>query len=372
MKPLSMLIKPASSLCNLRCAYCFYHDISSHRMIPSYGIMSYDTLEIIVRKTFQEADGPVNFAFQGGEPTLAGLGFYQYLIACVKKYNNKNLSVLYAIQTNGLVIDQAWASFLAEHKFLVGLSLDGDKMIHNQLRYDADGKGSFSKVMQTSRLFQSVGVDFNILTVITRLVARHIERIYRFYQKQGFSWLQFIPCLPPLDAPEEEAPFALTAHDYGLFLKKLFDLWYDDLTQNHYVSIRQFDNWVRMAAGQPPELCGMNGHCTCQYVIEADGSVYPCDFYVTDPWRMGQITESSFAELAETETAKRFVNGSNQREASCDPCQWLPLCRGGCRRDREPGYSPTQPNQNMFCQAYLDFFPYAWPRMRQVAARLPR
>ena len=225
--------------------------------------------------------------------------------------------------------------------------------------------------MQASQLLQTAGVDFNILTVVTRLVARHIERIYRFYQKQHFNWLQFIPCLPPMDTPEEETPFSLTAHDYGLFLKKLFDLWYEDLTQNHYVSIRQFDNWVHMAAGQPPELCGMSGHCTCQYVIEADGSVYPCDFYVTDTWRLGRINESSFSELAESELARRFVNESDMLDESCGQCQWLLMCRGGCRRDRAPGYQSIRPGQNMFCQAYLDFFPYAWPRIRQIAARLP-
>lgn len=368
MRSLSLLIKPASSLCNLRCQYCFYHDVSEHREIPSYGMMQPDLLENIVRQAFIESDGPVTFAFQGGEPTLTGLDFYENLISLVSRYNTKRLPVHYALQTNGQVIDDQWSRFLARNHFLVGLSLDGDKATHDALRTDAQGKGSYSKVMQTVASFRKHQVEFNILTVVNSNVARHIEKIYRFYRRQKFDFVQFIPCLTPIGTDPADIHFSLTAERYAQFLIKLFDLWYADLMNGHYTSIRHFDNWVRMMAGQRPELCGMTGECTCQLVIEADGSVYPCDFYVTDNWRLGFVTQQSFAELTGSEKALEFIQHSHQLDPACSECQWYPLCRGGCRRDRELFPPESGLGQNQFCQAYREFFPHVVERL-QILAR---
>ncbi len=367
MQSISLLIKPASSLCNLRCQYCFYHDVSEHRLIPSYGMMPVERLEAIVRQAFAESDGPVTFAFQGGEPTLAGLDFYQRLVSFAKKYNVKSKPVHFALQTNGQVINEEWADFLSEHRFLVGLSLDGDKAIHDAMRQDANGKGSFNQVMRAVNYFRQSGVEFNILTVINSLVARHIEKIYRFYRKNNFDYLQFIPCLPPLGADPKDISFSLSAERYSQFLKKLFDLWANDFIQGQYVSIRYFDNLVRMIAGEQPELCGMNGSCSCQFVIESDGSVYPCDFYVTDEWRLGYVGDQSFEQLGTSEKAKSFLAQPGSRLDLCDKCEWLPLCRGGCRRDRELPGPGSDLGKNQFCEAYQTFFPYAWPRLRQLA-----
>ena len=154
----------------MRCKYCFYADITDNREVKSYGIMSEETLENLIKKAFEYASGSATFAFQGGEPTLAGLNFYRKLLEFEKKYNLKSIPVQNAIQTNGYVIDDEWAKFLAENKFLVGLSMDGTKDIHDSLRLDATGKGTFSRVQKTARLFNKYGVEFNILCVVNNFI----------------------------------------------------------------------------------------------------------------------------------------------------------------------------------------------------------
>ena len=365
MPPLSLLIKPASSLCNLRCHYCFYHSLSSGRSVASYGLMTDEVQEAIVRRAFAETDGLLTLAFQGGEPTLCGLDYYRRLIALVAQYNTKKIPVQYALQTNGQVIDAEWACFLAEHHFLVGLSLDGYKDLHDSLRVDGRGKGSHIKVLQAADLFDTYKVDYNILTVISDRLARHADKIYRFYEKHHFQYLQFIPCLAPLDADPGKDPHALSPERYAGFLLRLFDLWYDDITRGKPVSIRLFDNWVRMLSGERPEQCGLNGVCTCQLVIESDGSVYPCDFYVTDEWHLGSVLTDRFEDLVQSDKARLFVGQSQPVPDGCRDCHWYPLCRNGCRRDRETGGRTT--GMNRFCPAYKAFFEKAYPRLDNLA-----
>ncbi len=363
MPPLTLLIKPASGNCNLRCRYCFYEDISCKRAQSSFGMMTDETLRYLVEKAFSEAEGGVTFAFQGGEPTLVGLPFYKKLIFYIDTYNTQKLPVQKTIQTNGVLIDEEWASFLAEQRFLVGLSLDGPRELHDLNRVTPSGKGSFDQVMRAVSLFEKYKVEYNILCVVTKRVASHIKEVYRFFGKQGFCYLQFIPCLDPLGESRGKHPYSLTHADYTVFLKTLFDRWYEDIAKGSYVSIRQFENYVQMLRGNPPESCGMSGRCACYFVVEADGSVYPCDFYVLDEWQLGSIFEGSFAALQSSETAQRFIGGSACLDPKCRACKWYPLCRGGCRRDREA-------ERNYFCQSYMDFFEYALPRLQELARYL--
>lgn len=365
MPPLSLLIKPASSLCNLRCRYCFYHSLSSGRAIASYGLMSEAVLETIVRRAFAEADDSVTLAFQGGEPTLRGLDFFRLLIELVTRYNTKKLAVQYALQTNGQVIDDDWARFLSEHHFLVGLSLDGYKDLHDSLRVDNQGNGSFRQVMQAAALFDQHKTDYNMLTVVSERLARHAEKVYRFYAKRQFQYLQFIPCLAPLDTDPKDDPYALSAERYAGFLLRLFELWSEDIIRGVPVSIRLFDNWVRMLAGEQPEQCGLSGVCTCQLVVEADGSVYPCDFYVTDEWRLGHVQTDRLTDLVRSDLALRFVELSRLVPAECRGCRWYPICRNGCRRDRVT--AAGIPGLNHYCLAYQAFFEQAYPRLESLA-----
>ena len=356
-------------MCNLKCKYCFYHSAASQRETACYGLMDIHLLEELVIKAFDYADGVCTFAFQGGEPTLAGLDFYKKLLEFQKKHNKKGIQVNNALQTNGIVINEEWAEFLAQNKFLVGLSLDGPKDIHDDMRVDAKRDGSFKAVMNTAKLFDKYKVEYNILTVVSGTVARHAAQVYNFFKKSGFKHLQFIQCLDPLGERFGGHEYSLKPERYAQFLKTTFDLWYKDLTENNYISVRAFDNYVSMTAGYPPESCGMSGVCTCYFVIESDGGVYPCDFYVLDEWLLGKIQDSSFDELIQTEAAKRFVKSSKHMDEKCRTCKWEFLCHGGCRRTREP-FEDGKPDLNYYCSAYKEFFDYAGDRIINIARRL--
>ncbi|HYE11636.1 MAG TPA: anaerobic sulfatase maturase [Patescibacteria group bacterium] len=366
MPPLYLLIKPASGLCNLRCKYCFYHDISENRETASYGIMSNGSLEAVVRKGLAYADQECTFSFQGGEPTLAGLDFFQELIRFQQKYNYKKVRISNIIQTNGYIIDDQWAEFFAKNRFLVGLSLDGIKEINDFHRVESNGKGTHSAIMRCVQLFKKLHVEFNILTVITAQSAKKIEKIYNFYKKSDLKYLQFIPCLDPLGEPRGKHAYSLSPEQYTYFLKKLFDLWYEDVRKRDFVYIRYFENLVGMVKGYAPESCGMLGHCTPQIVIEADTGVYPCDFYVFDKYRLGSLDTDSFEELEKARRESGFIQESIHIDDKCKHCRFEGLCRGGCRRDREPMVE-NRLSLNYYCSAYYEFFDYAIDRLHFLA-----
>lgn len=386
MPPLHLFIKPASGNCNLRCKYCFYTDVSSHRAVSSYGIMSSETLENIIKKAFSYASEECTFSFQGGEPTLAGLRFYQTLIQLCTQYNTETytgsptpLKLHFAIQTNGFQISEEWAAFLAEHHFLVGVSLDGTVHTHNVFRQTPDKNGTFTEIMHTIGLFKKYHVDFNILTVVNKKTAAAIDKIYRFYQRNEFDYLQFIPCLAPLEAAFPAEEYSLTPAEYGQFLCRLFDLWYIDFKAGKGISIRQFDNYLSLLLYGYAEACDMNGVCSMQNVIEADGSVYPCDFFVLDEYRLGNLNENGFMEINQKRKEMNFIEKSTEKQDFCLSCPHYSLCRGGCMRYRVmaahakaagstseilPGKLPA----NYFCQSYRQFFDYALPRLKELAA----
>ena len=370
MPALGVLIKPVSGSCNMRCRYCFYRDMMNKRETACCGIMSEDTLEQLIRQAFAYADTGCTFIFQGGEPTLRGLPFYERLIELVAAYNIRRLPVNYAFQTNGYTIDETWASFFAKHRFLVGLSVDGTKDIHNYFRPDQRDNGTFSAVLRSAACLDRAGVFYNILTVITAQLARHIEQVYSFYKKNRWSYQQYIPCLDPLGEPRGQERFSLTPSDYAAFLKKLFDLWYADLCTDKPVSIRYFDDLLLILKGYPPQSCGMVGQCSCQNVIEADGSVYPCDFYVLDDWKLGNIREQSFAQLHASPRAAAFIAASRPLPQKCRQCPWQALCRNGCRRDRL-GISKEESGENYYCAAFQEFLAYASPRLACLASSIP-
>lgn len=364
--PIHMLIKPASGACNMRCTYCFYCDETNKRETKNYGMMSLETLENLVKKPLQAGFSPCVFAFQGGEPTLCGLDFYKHFVALVAQYKPKDTEVQFAIQTNGYAIDNEWATFFAENNFLVGLSLDGNKRVHDSLRFDAFDKGTFNKVMHASQLFDNHKVEYNILTVVTANVAKNIKEIYEFYGRNNFIYQQYIPCLDPIGEDRGTYEWSLTPQLYTQFLTQLFDLWYRSFKRNKPISMRYFDNLVMLLMGYPPESCGMLGHCTFQNVIEADGSMYPCDFYVLDDYKIGNINTDSFDDINNIRSNIGFIQKSQYVDEDCKECQWAALCRGGCRRDRDT-FTDAPLEKNYFCPAFKQFFEYAVPRLQEVA-----
>jgi uncharacterized protein len=363
MPSASILIKPTSANCNMDCKYCFYKCLSSNREKYSLGFMSEETLENLVKEAISYADGFLTFAFQGGEPTLAGLDFYKRAVDFQKKYNHKGLIMENTIQTNGILIDDEWAEFLHENNFLVGLSLDGPKKLNDAARVDASGHGTFEGIMSAVNLLRQYKVDFNILTVVTDEISKKASYLYKFYKRNNFPYVQLIPCMDEEGRNKEvhSNPYSITPVGYGRFLCELFDLWYEDFVKGEIMDIRMFSNLAQMAAGYPAEECGMNGCCTCYFAVEGDGSVYPCDFYCMDEWKLGEVRDS-FSKLYGSDKAKKFVQSSVHTSEECSHCQYFKLCRGGCRRWREP-FSDGNPGLNYLCEGYKMFFEHTYERI---------
>ena len=299
MPHISLLVKPASSLCNMRCRYCFYADEAASRSQGSLGLMTRDTAAEMVRQALAAAgpSGQLTVAFQGGEPTVAGLGFFEDFVADMTRYNTARIPVAYAFQTNGLALDETWAAFLARNRFLVGVSVDGDKALHDEFRVDAGGKGTWNRVQKNLAMLLRAGVACNLLCVVTRRCARSAVRVYHALQKTGVEYLQFIPCLDPLDGPRGGQPWSLTPEEYGNFLCALFEEWYRDWAAGRYTSVRLFEDYVELAMGLPPSTCATSGRCGAYFVVEGDGSVYPCDFYALDRWKLGNLLETPLEAL---------------------------------------------------------------------------
>ncbi|MCK9478528.1 MAG: anaerobic sulfatase maturase [Firmicutes bacterium] len=351
----------------MRCKYCFYADVVSKREIKSYGIMNEETLEKLTRKALDYADGFCSFGFQGGEPTLAGLDFYKKLIEFQKLHNHKNVTIYNSIQTNGYGLDEEFVRFLGENKFLVGVSLDGSRAIHNKLRVDANGEGTYEKIIETTALLDKHRVDYNILCVVSRDVAQNPVAVYNSLKR--FKFLQFIPCIDGFNEPPSE--FSLTAKDYGHFLKETFSLYYKDFKNDNYISVRNFDNYISILMGRSPENCAMNGRCSCYFLIEGDGSTFPCDFYVLDEWKLGNVNTDSFQRMINSQKANEFVQTSQYVAPKCQKCKWYSLCRGGCRRDREP-FADGKLSLNKYCEGYIYFFENTYQRMLSIVKQIEK
>lgn len=366
-RAVTALLKPASSLCNMACSYCFYREIAAHREQASYGLMSRDTAEQLVEKTLSYADGgPVTYCFQGGEPLLAGVDFYRDFVERVKRCNKQGSSVSYSLQTNGLLLDEDFCRLFREHGFLVGVSLDGKSEIHNRFRTTADGKGTCNRVLQGIGLLRRYGVAFNILSVVTRASARNIRASWNFYRRQDYRYLQFIPCLEPMGCKPFSTGFAMDNREYEQFQKELFDLYLTDHLASRPVSVRHLDNLMARIQGGAVEQCDMQGRCLGQLVVEADGSVYPCDFYCKDPYRLGNIRTTSLEELGTSPVMKRFVQASLKVEEDCRKCPVWTLCRGGCRRERDY-LSDGELRRNLYCEGRRGFYEYVLERLRRLS-----
>ena len=360
MPAASILIKPASSGCNIACKYCFYHAIAQGREVANFGIMSDETLEELVRQTIVYAEGFASFAFQGGEPTLAGLDFFKRAVELQKQHNKKGLVIQNTIQTNGTLITEEWAEFLAKNDFLVGLSLDGPRGVNDFCRVDRLGGSIFDREMETVKLFRKHGVKFNICSVVTAKTADKIGSVYNFFKQKGFGFMQFIPCL---DAEECMKEYSLEPRAYGEFLCRLFDMWYNDFMSGKAVEIRQFTNYAQIAAGFAPEECGMCGRCTVYFAVESDGSVYPCDFYTQDEMKLGNISEG-FNVLWNSKKAQDFMEDSIEKPKECLECGYYGLCRGGCRRWRDVYGGGL--GVNYLCEGYKLFFSHCGERVEKL------
>ena len=352
MNPLTLLIKPAAGRCNMNCGYCFYRSLSAGR---ENRIMTRDTVDLLIRRIAAYRPSALAVMFQGGEPLLAGLDFYRYFIGAVRK--NLRVPVSFAMQTNGLLIDDAYAGFFRANGFLLGVSLDGNRETNDRNRVDNSGSGTFDRVMKSVAVLRRHKVEFNILSVVDDGNVNEIEETYRFFKKNDFSYIQFIPCVGA------RGNAFLATENYGLFLRKTFDLWYEDYAGGDYVSVRHIDNYLGILLGSPPESCAMCGVCGSYFTVEANGDIYPCDFYCDDAHRVGSLHDETPFEINEKHRA--FIEESKIIHERCQSCGYHFLCRGGCKKDRINGDS-----ENRYCKAYKDFFAYAGARIFEIASSI--
>lgn len=364
----SVLMKPSSGMCNMECAYCFYCDEMQKRKQESYGFMSEETLKNTIRKTLLPTEKAVCYAYQGGEPTLRGIDFFRKAVAFQKQYNKNHAVVQNAFQTNGYALNEEWCHFFKENNFLVGVSLDGIAQVHDQYRRDKAGNATFSRIEYGIHLLEKYQVDFNILTVVTKDTVEHIEEIYAYYRKKNWNYQQYIACLDPIGEKRGLRRYALTPEVYGEFLIRLFDLWYRDWEKGAAPYIRQFENYVGILAGYCPEACDQRGSCGIQNVVEADGSVYPCDFYMMDEYRLGNFSTDRLEQMDQKRKEIQFVERSLLLEEKCRECRYFYLCRGGCQRHREH-QEGTAEYQNYFCKGFRMFFEVCEERLKTVALK---
>lgn len=362
MPVISVLMKPVSGLCNMSCDYCFYCDVANKRSQESFGFMSEQTLKNIIRKTMLRAQGAISYAYQGGEPTLRGVEFFEKAVQLQKQYNKNGIRVYNAFQTNGYHIDDKWCRFFAENHFLVGVSVDGIEKTHDAYRHDRMGNGTYERVLQATKLMDEFEVDYNILTVANRKVANHIQEIYQSYKRNGWKYQQYIACLEPLGEEHEKKEYSLPKKQYGIFLTELFEMWYEDWKRGEEPYIRQFDNYMGIIKGYQAEACDLRGICGIQNVVEADGSVYPCDFYMLDEYKIGNFNEDCLDEIDRKREENGFVEQSKKLNPGCRECRYTKLCNGGCQRHREavPG---TEYYENYLCSGFQLFFDNCYEKM---------
>lgn len=364
MKQLSIMLKPASSLCNLRCRYCFYADITDLREVGSYGVMPLEKMrEMLEKLETQLAPGDrLTFAFQGGEPTLAGLPWFQEFTAITGRWD-PDITVHYALQTNATLLTDDWCRYLAAHGYLVGVSLDLLPQCHDSARVDAAGAGTYRRCLEAVERLNAFHVEYNVLCTLTRQVAKHPQQVWRTLKELDIRYAQFTPCLDALESPGKN-PYALTPRRFAQFYNQLFPLWLADFQRGEYRSVKLFDDVVNLMACGMPTACGIQGRCQPQLVVEADGSVFPCDFYCLDQYRVGSILENTLEELLEAAQASP-IQEPVPLPPLCGDCPYLGFCGGNCKRMRR---EITCAGPERFC-GYREFLDAAGPALAEIARR---
>ncbi len=366
MAPFTLLIKPTGSDCNLDCRYCFYKDRASE-VGQGRQRMSDEVLERIVKDYLQLGFPVAGFAWQGGEPALMGLGFYEKVVGLQKKYGRPDQEVCNALQTNATLLDDKWCRFLHDNNFLAGVSIDGPREFHDYYRVDHSGAGTFDKVTRAVETLKEYKVQFNMLILLNNKNVEHPDELFDFFVENDIRYLQFIPCVEVDRSTGRIAKFSITPQQYGDFLCKTFDRWCDHGPAK--LSIRDFDSILSYCVSGKHTLCTFDRQCSNYIVIEHTGDAFCCDFFVGTQWRLGNIFETPVEKLAAGSKKLAFARAKQNLCAKCLVCRYLAVCRGGCMKDRL-GF-PEQPSgQSYFCRSYKQFFEYAMPRFMQIAASL--
>jgi uncharacterized protein len=362
----SLLIKPASAVCNLDCSYCFYLDREAdpYKTLPARR-MSLETLERMVDSFLFYSYPNSVFAFQGGEPTLAGLPFFEKLVEWQKQYGRDGQAVSNALQTNGVLIDENWCALFREYHWLIGISIDGPEEMHDLYRLNKAGHGTWRKVMNAIETMQKHKADFNVLCVLSQANVEKPKEVYKFFRGLGIDFIQYIP-LSEFDNEGNRLPFTITPEQYGRFMCETFDLWWPERRK---VRIRYFDNVAEALAGQRPGNCTMHETCDSYVVVEYNGDVYPCDFFVESSWKLGNVNLDSWPELARKQKRFQFAANKALPHPACEVCEWQSICHGGCPKHRK---DPRRRFEDLdyFCSAYKMIFAKVTGPLKKDVERL--
>jgi serine-type anaerobic sulfatase-maturating enzyme len=394
-----VMAKPAGSTCNLDCKYCFY--LSKERLPqgPGTGEMSDETLDAFIRLYIEGVTSPeVIFSWQGGEPTLRGLDFFRRVVELQKKYVKRNQRVENDLQTNGVLIDDNWAEFLKQNRFLVGLSIDGPRELHDVYRVNKGGAPTFDKVMNAANLLRKHGVRFNTLTCVHRGNASRPLDVYRFLRRELDSRaIQFIPIVEPKDfetaAPQERdqaqlpilgsrearpghansvvTDWSVDPDEYGYFLSRVFDEWLrKDLGK---VLVSHFETLVAQHMGLASQMCIYSEFCGKNVAIEHDGSLYSCDHYVYPEYRLGSVRDKPLDQMVFSPTQVRFGYAKSETlPRYCRECVFRTDCWGECPRNRLIRTPDGEPGLNYLCSGLKRFFNHAIPHVERIASEIRR
>lgn len=361
--------KTVSEACNLSCDYCYY---SRCKGKPGQIQRIEDhVLEKFIKEYMAQTKGVASFAWQGGEPLLAGLDFFKKVVYFQAKYAPPHTSISNAIQTNGTLIDQEWAQFFKKYNFLVGVSMDGPKEINDARRKKGSGSGSYDSIMRGIQYLKEYQVDFNILTVIHETNVTKGKELMKFYEENGFTHVQFIPCMDfKSQNIHEPGTYVISPKEYGDFLCEVFDEWYNG--GNPKISERFFDNMLSVYLHYEPELCIHQKTCPTTLILEQNGDAYPCDFFINEEFRLGNVATNSLDKLVNHENMKRFQEFKPNLPKQCQSCEFLQLCNGGCPRNRVPTNVSHESSSPYFCESFKKIYRYADEKMKEIALNVKK
>lgn len=305
-----------------------------------------------------------SFGWQGGEPLLAGIGFFKRVVAYQQEYGLSAQLVSNNVQTNGTLLTGEWAEFFRQYNFFIGVSLDGPEEYHNHYRHSAKGNNSFRLAMEGIRALKNHQVDFSILIVVNDVTVKKPLELYNFFLSNGFHTLQFIPCVDIDRETGKPKDCSVSVEDYRDFLCVLFDVWYNN--GKPIPSVRLFENILAIYMGVEPEICALKNQCGSYVVIEYNGDAYPCDFFVEGKWKLGNLLETPIHEMTENRKAQTFNRGKMRQSSGCDACEWNFICHFGC-----PHYRSDN-GKNYLCEAYKEFYRYARQRFNILKDSLSR
>ena len=351
-----LMAKPGGSRCNLSCQYCFY--LRKGELYPKSTFrMSDEVLEEYIRQTIGTHRIPeVTFAWQGGEPTILGIDFFKKALDLQKKYCRPGMVIHNTIQTNGILLDDEWCEFFKKNRFLVGISIDGPRELHDACRTDAAGKGSFDRVMQGLALLKKHKVEFNILCTVNAVNGDHPLEVYRFFRDVvKAQFIQFIPVVERDQKSGSPTPLSVAPEQYGKFLIGVFDEWVKHDVGTIYV--QHFDTALANWYGEPHGICVFSPACGSALVIEHNGDIYSCDHFVDRDHLLGNILTESLTGLVNSERQRQF--GLSKRENLpnyCRKCPVLFACRGECIKNRFSVTPDGEPGLNYLCEGYRIFF----------------